>query len=150
MALIVEPGHRVVGLRRQPRADDAALVLRLEHRKPPAAHEAVHQRGDEDGLAGPRQAGDAESHRRIEQAAAIFRERARGAPGFFEEIGQGGHGSGMWRGGTGSARLEPIDLGESLRHARRADFDRPRRCANPMADLGDGRVSSDRVQSLGL
>ncbi len=104
MVLIIEPGHRVVGLGGEPRAGDAVLVLRLEHRKPAAAHQPVHQRGDEDGLARPRQAGDAEPHRRIEQASAIFGEGAGGEPGLFEEIGEGGHGSAMWSGGAGTAR----------------------------------------------
>ena len=109
MVLIVEPRHRVVGLGRQPRAGDAALVLRLEHRKPPAAHEAVHQRGDEDGLAGPRQPGDAEPHGRIEQAPAIFRNGAGGEPGLFEEIGKGCHGTAMWRGAAGSSRRDEVE-----------------------------------------
>jgi hypothetical protein len=86
MALIVEARHCIVGLRRKMRIDDAPLVLRLEHRKAAAADEAVHQCGDEHGLARPRQPGDAEPDRRIEQAAAVFDQSAGGKPRFLDEF----------------------------------------------------------------
>ena len=44
VALIGEARHRVVRLRRQPRAGDPAGGIRLEDRKPPAAGQAVDQR----------------------------------------------------------------------------------------------------------
>ena len=75
VALVVEPRHRVVGLRRELRAGDASARQRLEHRKAAAAQEAMQQRGDEYGLAGARQPGDAEPHRRMKQMFAEFRER---------------------------------------------------------------------------
>ena len=53
MVLIVEARHRVVRLRLEPGARDPPGRERLEHRKAPAAGEAVDQGGDEDGLAGP-------------------------------------------------------------------------------------------------
>ena len=43
MPLIVEARHRVVGLRREPGAGDPAVGKRLEHRKPPATNQPVHQ-----------------------------------------------------------------------------------------------------------
>ena len=53
MAFIVEARHRVVGLRLELGAGDPPGRERLEHRKAAAAGEAVDQRGDEHGLAGP-------------------------------------------------------------------------------------------------
>ncbi len=75
MALISEARHRVVRLRRQMRARDPAGGIGLEHRKPAAARQAMDQRGDEYGLAGARQAGDAEPHRRVEEVLAIVDQR---------------------------------------------------------------------------
>ena len=89
MPLVVEARHRVVGLRREPRAGDPAAGERLEHREAPAANEPMHQRGDEHGLAGARQPGDAEPHGRIEQMAAEFGEGPRGEPRLFDEVGDG-------------------------------------------------------------
>ena len=53
MVLIVEARHRIVGLRLEPGAGDPPGGERLEDRKTSAAGEAVDQRGDEHGLAGP-------------------------------------------------------------------------------------------------
>ena len=86
MALVVEPRHRVVGLRRKPRAGDAPARQRLEHRKAPAAQQAMQQRGDEHGLAGARQPGDAEPHRRMKQMLAEFREGAGRKPRLFDDV----------------------------------------------------------------
>ena len=67
------------------------LAQRLEHRQPAAMQQLVHQRGDEHGLAGARQAGDAEPDGRIEQARAEFAERAGGEADFFGDVGEGRH-----------------------------------------------------------
>ena len=80
MALVIEARHRVVGLRRKPRAGDAAAGERLEHRKAPAAQQPVQQRGDEHGFAGARQPGDAEPQRRMEQMPAELGEGAGREP----------------------------------------------------------------------
>ena len=53
VVLIVEARYRVVRLRLEPGAGDPPAGERLEHRKAAAAGQAVDQRGDEDGLAGP-------------------------------------------------------------------------------------------------
>src|SRR5216683_365993 len=52
VVFIVEARHRVVRLRFQPGASDPSRGERLEDRKAAAAAEAVHQRRNEDGLAG--------------------------------------------------------------------------------------------------
>ena len=88
MVLIIEARHRVVGLRRKARARDAPARERLEHRKAPAADQPVHQRGDEHGLAGARQAGDAEPHRRVDEMAAPVEQCASGEFGFLQEVGE--------------------------------------------------------------
>ena len=91
MRLVVEARHRVVGLRLEPRAGDAAARQRLEHRQPPAMQQLMHQRGDEHRLAGAGEAGDAEPDGRIEQARAEFAQRAAGEADFFRDVGEGGH-----------------------------------------------------------
>ena len=53
MAFVVEARHRVVGLRLEVGAGNPPGRERLEHRKAAAAGEAVDQRGNEHGLAGP-------------------------------------------------------------------------------------------------
>ena len=83
MRLVVEARHRIVGLRLEPRARDAAARQRLEHRQAPAMQQLMHQRGDEHRLAGAGQAGDAEPDGRIEQAGAEFAERAPRRGGFL-------------------------------------------------------------------
>jgi len=90
MRLVVEARHRVVGLRFEPRASDAAVRQRLEHRQPPAMQQLMHQGGDEHGLAGAREAGDAQPHGRIEQIEPEIAERAAGEPDFFGNVGEGG------------------------------------------------------------
>ena len=67
MILVLEARHRVVGLFLQEGAGDAPGFLRLEQRQPAAMDEIVDQRRDEHGLAGARQAGDAEPQRWREQ-----------------------------------------------------------------------------------
>ena len=86
MALVVEPRHRVVGLRAKPRAGDAPARQRLEHRKAAAPQQAMQQRGDEHGLAGARQPGDAEPHRRMNEMLAEFGEGAGGKPRLFDDV----------------------------------------------------------------
>jgi hypothetical protein len=46
----------------------------------------MNQRGDEHGLAGSREAGDAEPHRRMNQMPAEFGKRAGRKPGLFDDI----------------------------------------------------------------
>ncbi len=53
MVLIVEARHRIIRLRLEMGPRDPPGRERLEHRKAAAAGEAVDQRGDEHGLAGP-------------------------------------------------------------------------------------------------
>ena len=50
--LVVEARHRVVGLRLEPRAGDAAGGQRLEHRQAAAVEEVVDERREEHRLAG--------------------------------------------------------------------------------------------------
>ena len=88
MVFIVEARHRVVGLRRKPRLRDPPGGERLEDRKTTATGEAVNQRGDEDGLAGARQAGDAEPNGRIEKVVAVIQQRPRRQPRFLDDIGK--------------------------------------------------------------
>ena len=92
MRLVVEAGHGVVRLRLKPRAGEASARHRLEHRKASAAHEPVHERGDEHGLAGAGEAGDAEPDGRLPKIAAEFHQRARGQASLFDELrGAGRH-----------------------------------------------------------
>ena len=93
VALVVEPRHRVVRLRRKPGAGDAATGQRLEHRKPAAAKQAMQQRGDEHGLAGAGQPGDAETNGRMDEMAAELGERAGREPGLFKDFGDRRHGA---------------------------------------------------------
>ena len=53
MTFIVKARHRVVRLRLEVGARDPSRREGLEHRKAAATGEAVDQRGDEHGLAGP-------------------------------------------------------------------------------------------------
>jgi uncharacterized protein len=103
MAFIVKSRHCIVRLRRELRPRDAPLGERFEDRKSPTAHEPVHQRGDEHGFTGPRQAGDAEPHSRIDQALAVFHHGTRGKAGLFDEFGEG-EGHGFWNVESGIAR----------------------------------------------
>jgi len=64
----------------------------LEHREAAAAGQAVDQRGDEHGLAGARQAGDAEPYRRMEEAVAVVQKRPRRPARFLDNVRKtGGH-----------------------------------------------------------
>ena len=68
MRLVVEARHRVVGLRLEPRPRAMRpLAHGLEHRQAAAMQQLMHQRGDEHGLAGAREAGDAEPDGRVEK-----------------------------------------------------------------------------------
>ena len=92
VVLIGKARHGVVRLRLQPGAGDPPRRVRLEHRKPPSTGQAVDQRRDEHGLAGARQARDAKSHRRVEEALAVVQQRPRRQPRFLDDILKtGGH-----------------------------------------------------------
>ena len=86
MALVIEPRHRIIRLRRKIGARHAAGGHRFEHRETSAAQQAMNQRGDEDGLAGVRKPGDPEPDRRIEQMAAELCERSSSLPDLFNEL----------------------------------------------------------------
>ncbi len=93
MVLIGEARHRVVGLRGEIGPRDPSRGIGLEHRETAAARQPMHQRGDEHGLAGARQAGDAEPHRRVEETLAIVEQRPRRETRFLDDIREtGGHG----------------------------------------------------------
>src|SRR5262249_27020496 len=96
------------------RPGDAPLRECLEYRKSPIAHEPVHQRGDEHGLARPRQAGDAEPHSRIDQALAVFHHGTQREAGMLDDIGEG-KGHGVWDVESGAKR------GKVLRQATTYD-----------------------------
>ena len=61
--LVVEAGNRVVGLRLEIGALDAALGLRKKEGQPAPRHEIADERGNEHGLARARQPGHAEAER---------------------------------------------------------------------------------------
>ena len=88
MVLVVEARHRVVRLRLQLGAGDPPRGVGLEHRKAAAAGQAMDQRGDEHGLAGARQAGDAEPHGGIEEAVAVIQQGPRRQTRFLDDIGK--------------------------------------------------------------
>ena len=74
--LVFEAGHGVVGLRLQIGAGETALRRRSKNGKPRARDEIVHERGDEHGLAGAREAGHAEPNRRRDEVGGIIAEIA--------------------------------------------------------------------------
>ena len=76
MLLVGEAGHGVVGLRLEVGAGDAALGHGGKERQPSAGNQAAHQRCDENGLAGARQAGDAQPHGRRHQVERALRQRS--------------------------------------------------------------------------
>ncbi len=86
MVLIIEARHRIVRLRLQPGAGDSAGGIGLEDGKPAAAGQAVDQCRDEHGLAGARQACDAEPHGGIEKAVAVVQQRPRRQARFLDDI----------------------------------------------------------------
>ena len=88
MRLVVEARHLVVGLRLQPRPASRPLGIGLEERQPAAMHEIVDERGDEDGLAGARQAGHAEAQRRRKQRRRPVGERVERQQRFVGEVGE--------------------------------------------------------------
>ena len=107
MGLVVEPRHGIVGLRRKSGLRDAAGIERLEYRKTAAPGQPMDQRGDEHGLAGARQAGDAEPHRRVEKALAIVQQRPRRQPRFLDDIGE-------TRGHAGEGSKEGVDASQKV------------------------------------
>ena len=85
MLLVGEARHGVVGLRLEPRARDASLGGRGEHRQPRPCDQIVDERGQEHGLAGARQAGHAQAQ---PAAGKVIAERAGDEPGLEDEIGE--------------------------------------------------------------
>ena len=69
VVLVGEAGDGVVGLRLQVGGEDAVLGLGLELRHAAAVEEVGDERGDEDGLAGAAEAGDAEADHRVGEDA---------------------------------------------------------------------------------
>ena len=69
MVLVVEARHRVVRLRLEPARGRSVRWHRPRTPETGRRAQAVDQRGDEHGLAGARQAGDAEPDRRIEEVS---------------------------------------------------------------------------------
>ncbi|MHC2323173.1 hypothetical protein ACVI3S_001193 [Bradyrhizobium diazoefficiens] len=86
MGLIGKARHGIVRLRREVRPRDPARGIGFEYRKPAAARQPMDQRGDEHRLAGPRQAGDPEPHRRIEEVLAIVDQRPGRQARLFDHI----------------------------------------------------------------
>ncbi len=84
MLFVAEARNGVIGLRREPRAFDATRGEQLEHRKAAAAGQSMDDRRDENRLAGARQAGDPEPHRRMDEMTAKILDGARGQPRLFE------------------------------------------------------------------
>ena len=106
VVFVGETRHRIVRLRLQTRAGDPSRRERFEHRKAAAARQPVNQRGDKDGLAGARQSGDAEPHRRIEQVVAVVQQGPRGQPRFLDDFGETGHaGERLDKGGASAGKL---------------------------------------------
>ncbi len=89
MILVLEPRHRVVGLRFKRGTGQTAGMGRLKHRQTAAMQQVVNQRSDEHGLASPRKAGDAEPQRGLDQIAGPVGE---GVKGDQRLIGEGGDG----------------------------------------------------------
>lgn len=88
MIFILEAGNGIVGLRFEPDFRNAAGAHGLEHRQPPAVQEIVHQRGDEHRLARPREAGDAETQGRVDEAGRPVGQRVEGDAGIVGKAGQ--------------------------------------------------------------
>ena len=107
VVLVVEARHRIVGLRLEPRVGDPPGGIGLEHRKAAAAGQAVDQRGDEHGLAGARQPGDAEPDGRIEQAVAIIPQRPRRQPRLLDNVLETGSHAAEWNPAMGAIAKEP-------------------------------------------
>jgi hypothetical protein len=61
----------------------------LEHRQATAMQQVVHQRRDENRLAGPRQPGNAQSQGRLDQIARPVCKRVKGNQGLVGKTGNG-------------------------------------------------------------
>ena len=92
MALIVEPRHRIVRLRRQPRAGDALLGEASNTGNRPARMRPCTSAVMNTVL--PARDSPVMPSRTVglNRPSAIFDQGARGEPGLFEEIGEGCHG----------------------------------------------------------
>ena len=75
VVLVGEAGDGVVGLRLQVGGEDAVLGLGLELGHAAAVEEVGDERGDEDGLAGAAEAGDAEADHRVGEDGAEVAHR---------------------------------------------------------------------------
>ena len=88
VVLVLEPRQVDIGLRLQVGAGDAALGLGVEQRQAGGVDQVVHQAGDEHGLAGARQAGDAEADTGTDNAAGRIGHRAEHHPRFIKNAGK--------------------------------------------------------------
>ena len=88
MLLVGKARHRVVGLMGEMRPPDAPLGRGAESREVRAARQMMHESGGEDGLAGAREAGDAEAQGGLNELAGGLPERLRRGPGAGGEIGE--------------------------------------------------------------
>ncbi len=95
--LVVEARHLVVRLRLEVGALDAALGFRHEERQASAGDEIANERGDEDGLAGTGQPGDAEPQRGRHH---VGQQGAGAMPSLARWVVQIGNGLGCGQGGT--------------------------------------------------
>ena len=85
MVLIGESRHHVVGLRFETRPRNPPFRRRGEHRKPRAGDQVVDERREKHGLAGARQAGDAETKA---AAGEIVADRAGDESRLEHKIGE--------------------------------------------------------------
>ena len=85
MILIGEARQVVVRLRLEIGARDAALSLRVEQRQPALIEERVDKGGNEDGLAGAGETGDAQAQGRRRKARRKVLETARRHAGAVSE-----------------------------------------------------------------
>ena len=83
MLLVVEARHVIVGLGLELGAAHPPAGIGLEERQPAAMDQVVDEGGDEDGLAGPRQAGHAEPERRRHDPGGAFGEGGERQPCFI-------------------------------------------------------------------
>ena len=81
VALIVEARHGIIGLRLELCVGNASARPGLEKRQPPAVQKIVDEGDDEDSLAAARQAGHAETHRRIDEARGAIGEIGKSEAG---------------------------------------------------------------------
>ena len=116
MPFVVEARHRVVRLGLELGVRQASLRIGAEQRQPPAMNEIVHERRDEHGLAGARQARDAQPDGRVPQAGNVILQALRSDARVVEERGGHGNGSGP-RYGVPRRRAEAWTLTTPLRRA---------------------------------